>query len=263
LILDAFELAGHRIVVNASIQQIQTYLAGLEPQLTRRFCVDIGAHDGLYQSNILFPCMQGAQGLALEGNSRRFAALQSFYGQYLPWVRTQQAWVTPANILSILAAQAVPETFTLLSLDLDGFDYEVLAAVLTEFQPRLICAEINETIPPPLRFWVHYQPDYQAQGDHFYGMSLSALADLGQTHGYQLVALCFNNALLVHDAVNRWPVLSPELAYQSYRQGPKPEWNRKMEPLLRLSPAEGLAWLHAHFARPPQSYHASLPQTPL
>ena len=53
-----------------------------------------------------------------------------------------------------------------------------IAVGLSDYRPRLICSEINEKIPPPIKFTVKYSPNHYWQGDHFYGQSISQLYKL-------------------------------------------------------------------------------------
>jgi hypothetical protein len=247
MIMDEFTVGNYRIVINSSLKPIQHYLSGL-PEMAP-ICVDIGASDGLNQSNSLFLYMHGWQGLSIEANENAFATLEVFYGEYLPWVKLCHKRITPQSSCQLLERYQIPQHFGFLSLDIDSFDYEVLAALLQSYRPTLICAEINEKIPPPLRFWVPYRPEHVYTGDHFYGMSLQALADLATVHDYQLVGLCFNNAFLIAREHNTLPVQSPTQAYaEGYLAGHIPAYNRNLHLLQSLDPEAALAYLNAHFA---------------
>jgi ferredoxin len=116
-------------------------------------------------------------------------------------------------------------------------------------RPVLICTEINETIPPPLRFSqaADATPDAQT---HFFGYSLALLSDLAQAYNYDLLRLDFNNAFLLAREYNHfWPNLSAEAAYVNYRQNPRPKYNADMEELLALPPDLAQTFIHRHFAR--------------
>ncbi|PKL75118.1 MAG: hypothetical protein CVV27_17060, partial [Candidatus Melainabacteria bacterium HGW-Melainabacteria-1] len=145
----------------------------------------------------------------------------------------------------------IPRQFGFLSLDIDSFDFDILATLLCNYRPALICAEINEKIPPPLRFRVQYDPDFIYSGDHFYGMSLASLYDLSQHHDYQLLELCFNNAILIaaEQRPSDWPPKSPDAAYaEGFLNHPPLDYNQNLAALQRLAPETGLAFLQAHFA---------------
>jgi hypothetical protein len=127
-----------------------------------------------------------------------------------------------------------------------------LEQILTKYRPRLICAEINEKIPPPIKFTVKWNPAYAWAGDHFYGQSISQLHMLCTRTNYALVELHYNNAFLVPLECNPKSKLSPEEAYQSgYLNKPdrkdKFPWNSNMEDLLHMQPEQALAFIDAFF----------------
>jgi hypothetical protein len=218
-----------------------------------RSYVDIAAGDGETMSNTLGLARAGWEGLAVEADAELFADLTSVYRQF-PRVRLARETVTPDNVVDLLRTHGVPGDFGVLSLDIDGYDHFVLARLLETFRPGLICAEINEAIPPPVRFAVTYRPDHAWARDHFYGQSLAMLDELRARHGYALVQVEYNNAFLVPAECS--PVASRPVA-EVYREGylARPDrlsrlpWNREMEFLQGLSPEEVVAALHARFAR--------------
>jgi len=218
-----------------------------------RFCVDIGASDGTSFSNTYALFQNGWAGLAVECDAEKFAALavrlKNFAGAALSRCR-----VTPANVIGLLEAHGVPANFTFLSLDIDGYDYYVLEQLLERFQPSLICAEINEKIPPPIKFSVKWSPDYWWATDHFYGQSLAQLAHLGSRHDYALTRVEFNNAFLIQRAICPVAAVTPEAAYRTgYADRPdrkkKTPWNADMEALLTMPPQEGVEFLRKYFAK--------------
>jgi FkbM family methyltransferase len=217
------------------------------------FCVDIAASDGFTMSNTYFLFKQGWRGLAVEGESDRFAQLATRY-QELPNVNLSKCFVTPANVVSLLTAHQVPQQFSFLNLDIDGYDYYVLEQIVTAFRPLLICVEINEKVPPPLKFTVHWDENYKHSGDHFYGQSICQLNLLCQRYDYALVELHYNNAFLIPAELNPLPALTPEAAYhQGYlERGDRQEkfpWNADVEDLLHLSPDEACDRIHTLFAQ--------------
>lgn len=258
MILDDFKLGNTRIVINQSIQSIHRYTQGLASE-GERICVDLGASDGLNQSNTLWLYFKGWSGLSLDSDPTAMARLHAFYAQHLPQVQTQLLQITPENICSVLNQAQIPKDFAFLSLDIDSFDYDVLNTLLSEYRPTIICAEINEKFPPPIFFKVNFRPEHTYSGDHFYGMSLSALSELAQRHDYQVVELCFNNLFLIAKESNRWPVLDAEEAYKNYRLGPKPLWNHNVAELLTLEPQAALKFIGQLFADyPKESYQLGL-----
>ena len=165
-------------------------------QWRHKFAVDIGAGDGEFMSNSYRLFKEGWNGIAFEWNGRQFAKLAYLYSP-LSNVSLVRGRVTPDNVLHLLAACDAPKEFGYLGLDIDSYDHFVLEKVLSAYRPSLICAEINEKIPPPLRFTVKWESEGSWGTDHFYGQSLSMLEDLGKRQNYDLVRLEYNNAFLV------------------------------------------------------------------
>ena len=66
------------------------------------------------------------------------------FGRHWPRKRTTVNTVTAQ---SIFEAQQVPKEFALLSIDVEGHDYEVLTSFdLDEFRPRLIVIEMHQFV---------------------------------------------------------------------------------------------------------------------
>ncbi len=217
------------------------------------FVVDIAASDGVTMSNTCALYRSGLPGLAVECDDERFRALSRHYRR-LSRVQLRQSKVTPDNVCSLLAEARVPADFSVLSLDIDGYDYFVLAAILAHYRPAIICTEINESVPPPLKFAVHYHPDFVWATDHFFGQSLSKVCELAETCGYDLVQLDYNNAFLVRSDFNPLPVLAPREAYdQGYRLKPDRRENfpanTELDPVLDMAPPQALAFIEGAFRR--------------
>jgi hypothetical protein len=225
-------------------------------------CVDIAASDGVTMSNTYFLFRQGWAGLAVEYDACRFASLAATYSS-LPGVNLAKCKVTPLNAVSLLKANALPANFGFLNLDIDGYDYFVLEQILGEFRPSLICVEINEKIPPPVKFTVKWNPDYVWEADNFYGQSISQLYSLCPAFSYSLVELHYNNAFLVPSEINILPSLTPKEAYQKgyLDQRDRLErfpWNANMEPLLSLPPEEAVTFINRVFSDRKDQFLCSL-----
>lgn len=235
---------------------LQELLRSLE--LHEGWVVDIAACDGVTNSNSLALYASGWGGLAVEGDPASFGRLAQVY-RGSPGVQLARLWVSPENVVPILRAHSVPEEFEVLSLDIDGYDHFVLAAMLEEFRPLVICAEINEMIPPPIKFAVRYDPSYQWQGGHFFGQSLSKLAELGGSYGYGIADVHYNNAFLVRaDRASR-PCLTPDVAYRSgYLDRPdrltRFPWNADVEEIHALDVAGKIAYIEERFSEQAGKY---------
>lgn len=229
---------------------IRELLGKLAPR--HRFAIDIGAGDGETMSNTYALFRAGWEGLAAEWDPGRFAKLAYRFARF-PGARLCRVRVTPDNAPGLLAAAEAPREPGFLSLDIDSFDYFVLERILSAYRPALICAEINEKIPPPLKFAVKWDPAHRWSRDHFFGQSLSMLEDLGKRHGYVLAGLEYNNAFLAPAGSGAGPGLTAEEAYHiGYVSRPdrliRLPWNRDMEPLLGMDPGAARAFVREKFA---------------
>lgn len=162
--------------------------------------------------------------------------------------------ITPTNATDLIEGITDNITPKLIDIDIDGYDYFVLKALLNKFTPSLIVAEINEKIPPPIKFTVKYDPDYWWDSSHFYGMSLSKMCELAKEYGYELINLTYNNVFLVHKDKN--PGLETYTAKEAYDRFYRyAGWeryfshNEDMRPLLRYTPENGVNFLHDLFKK--------------
>lgn len=231
---------------------IARYLSTLLPPDQRPFVVDIAAGDGVFLSNTLELFKGGARGIAVEYDAAKFRNLTFAYSGF-EGVSLFRTKAFPSNVLSLLEAGLAPKDFAFLNLDIDSYDYFILDRLLASYRPLLICAEINEIIPPPLKFTVLFDPDHGwNSGDHFHGQSISKLFELCEKYEYDLVHLLFNNAFLIPREKNTFPALDPATAYrEGYRDRPgRAEMFKRAvpyEPLFDMSPGDAKNFLHDLF----------------
>jgi hypothetical protein len=239
---------------------LRKYIAQLLPAGASRTAVDIGAGDGVRGSNTYALFREGWRGVGFEGSNRKVCKLAAAYKHY-PSVSAANCVVTPSNVVPLLRAYDIEREFGVLSLDIDSYDYWVLDALLSEFRPRVIVTEINEKIPPPIRFVVKYDPAFQMT-HHFFGYSIESLAELAARYDYAILEVEYNNAFL---APRELPGVRPLDAATAYRQGyferadrrEKFRANANMELLHTLSPAEAVKFLDAFYARHRGKYELS------
>lgn len=224
--------------------------------MPKTFC-DIGAGDGvpgpLSGSNTHRLASAGWGGLCVEMDGESFGRLARQFNA--PCIRLLKTKITPHNAWQILSALAPPEDIGFLSIDIDGYDYEVLDILLSKCRPRLVCCEINEKIPPPLKFFVKYSPSYAWGCDHFYGFSVSMLDDICAAHGYGIIDLDYHNAFLVpNESCAGRPRLAAADAYRRGYLG-RPDrkacfpWNADVERLITMGADEALAAVVSMFRK--------------
>ena len=178
----------------------------LLPFSKKRYCVDVGAWDGVHLSNT-YSLLVGVDdnkqhnnqsewsGVLIEADQQRFQELKKLhdgFGNICVCAEVSCDPCSPKSLLSILKRDApdLPQNFDLLSIDVDGMDYWVMANVLglsspenstDSYRPNVICVEFNPTMPTDL---VYVQP----RSDTIrHGSSLSAFVELADASGYILV----------------------------------------------------------------------------
>jgi len=151
-----------------------------------RYFVEFGAENGTEGNCVRLAREEGWQGLFLEADPAKYAALASGYRD-APGIRAVQSRVTDQNIEDLLASNSVPAEFDVLSIDIDGNDYWVWAAI-RRWRPRLVVIEYNAAYPPPRTWVMKPNPEHVWDGTTYYGASLASLAKLGREKGYVLVA---------------------------------------------------------------------------
>jgi hypothetical protein len=227
------------------------FINKLLPADHNRTAVDIGAGDGVKASNTYALFLKGWRGLGVEGHRRRARRLAKAYRKFEE-VEPVRSLVTPSNVVQLLRSHGIPTDFSVLSLDIDSYDYFVLDALLESFRPYLVVTEINEKIPPPIKFVVTYDPDFEPF-HHFFGNSISSLEELCEKHGYAIIGLEYNNAFL---APSNLPGIQALSAEEAYRAGylertdrhEKFHRNYDMEALQTMSRSEGISFINDYFS---------------
>src|SRR5687767_11434612 len=125
---------------------------GIIAEITRRLGVETGyfvefgieaAAEGncVFLANIL-----GWRGLFIENDPAMFVELSRKY-RFNPNVATANALVSPEKIDAIFRAEAVPDDFDILAIDVDGNDYWVWHGMRT-YQPKVVIIEYNAGLDP-------------------------------------------------------------------------------------------------------------------
>ena len=239
-------------------QILKQYIDDLVPKDQPRTIVDIGAGNGVRWSNSYALVLEGWNALGIEADPHKYDLLSQVYRRF-PNARASHSRVQPDSINSLLEGFAIPKNFSVLCLDIDGNDYWILDAILSSFRPRLIVTEINEKIPPPIRFVVKYDPDFKLR-HHFYGYSMAALGDLCARHGYGVLRLEYNNAFIAPVELAGERFIDAPVAYdRGYRNRAdrkKRFWlNFDVDALLSMSPEQGIEFLKNFYAKDEGNYY--------
>jgi len=195
--------------------------------------VDIGSSDGTSESNSFLLAKSNCKGFCAECDPVKFAAMKKCY-EGIQNVRLSNERVTPSNVVPLLMESDVRTDFSFLSLDIDGYDYFVLESLLNVYRPKLICTEINEKIPYPVKFTVLYSDEYAWSGNHFYGMSLAKLEDICKHFNYKLIELDLYNAFLCPEEVGPHALDFSEAYTLGYKNRKRPAYNANVDHWLEI-----------------------------
>jgi hypothetical protein len=162
---------------------------------TDGWCVEFGAYDGLYLSNVRKLILEERyRAILIEGDDRKFQSLRRNYASNNE-VETVNAFVgfdADNGLDKILSSYSIPKNFDFLSIDIDGNDYHVWEAI-KEYRPKVVCVEFNPTIPSEVHFVQARDPRITQ------GCSLLALDQLARSKGYQAVCVLPWNAFFVDE----------------------------------------------------------------
>ncbi len=193
----------------------------------------------------------------IEADHHKYELLKRVYRRF-PNAQACHRRVQPDGVVSLLESFNVDRDFSVLCLDTDGNDYWILDAILSSFHPRLIVTEINEKIPPPIRFVVKYDPAFQLR-HHFYGYSIAALSDLCERHGYGILRLEYNNAFLAPLELGGTFINSDTAYSRGYRDRADRKrrfaLNFDVDALLWMTPAAGVEFLERFYANDEGNYY--------
>lgn len=158
-----------------------------------QWCVEFGAWDGIYLSNVRSLIkQQNYSAILIEGSKKKHEELTKNYSEYKNIITLNEfvGYSKIDNLDNILKDTPIPKDFDFLSIDVDGNDYHIWNA-MSEYSPKLVCIEFNPTIPTEVKFIQAADPSVNQ------GNSLLALVELAKQKGYELVSVLPWNAFFV------------------------------------------------------------------
>ena len=158
-----------------------------------RWCCEFGAWDGKHLSNTYnLLTNHGWHGVMIEADARKCIELrQTYANNSRVIVLNGMVGFEGNNTLDkLLSNTPIPVNFDLISIDIDGNDYHVWAALQT-YAPKVVVIEFNPTIPNSIEFI------QEARFTVNHGSSVGAIVDLGKKKGYELIAATAFNAIFV------------------------------------------------------------------
>jgi hypothetical protein len=142
--------------------------------LTNAYFVEFGVENGAECNTRFLRAEQGWRGLMMDGS----------HGN--PAINLHKEFITAENIQSLFEKYNVPETFDLLSIDIDRNDFYVWHAI-DKYHPRVVVIEYNASHLPDEDKVCIYDPQAMWDLTNYFGASHLAYARLGRAKGYTLV----------------------------------------------------------------------------
>jgi hypothetical protein len=163
---------------------------GIIAEITRRlgietgYFVEFGIETGAEGNCVFLANILGWRGLFLEGDAAMFAELSRKY-RFNPNVAAANALMSPENIDEVFRAEAVPDDFDILAIDVDGNDYWVWQGMRT-YRPKVVIIEYNAALDPAKQLVQPFRNEGW-DGTNYFGASLGAMRALATEKGYRLV----------------------------------------------------------------------------
>jgi hypothetical protein len=224
--------------------------------LKTHFFVDIGASNDVQESQTEFLLDKGWKGLMFEADEQKFAGLLKRLSIFPCEIINSK--ITPDNILALLEENNTPENFYL-SLDVDSYDYYILQKILTKYTPQLIISEINEKIPPPIKFSVSYKENISWDGTHFYGYSICMLEDVLNKYGYKILSLDYNNVVLIPGKQKEEISYIYERGYYNTKDRKQRfYYNENFEEIFSMTIEDQINFINNYFSNYKQNYIISV-----
>lgn len=197
---------------------IRTNILEKIPNLTK-YIIDIGASSGQETDPVFsFFKHDNYAGLCIEAGDSIYELQKKLPQDEIKKVKD---FATPETIISIFIKNNVPLYPDILKIDIDGYDLSVLREVLNaNYRPKVIIAEINEKIPPPIYFEIKYSKDYAWDASHCFGFSLEAGRQTLEKYEYTVVSLFEgNNAIFVDNKYLKQLNIEDKSIWQIYIEG--------------------------------------------
>ena len=181
-----------------------TSLKHIEPEILDKifeviegdnWCVEFGADDGKRLSNTWnLLTIKGWSGVLIEADKKKFVKLTENYKD-INRVICFKKFVNfsgPNTIDNILSETEIPQSFDLLSIDIDGNDYHIWDSI-KKYTPKVVIIEFNPSFPINIEFI--QSKDMKIKQ----GSSYRSIVMLGNQKSYQLIAVTDINAIFVRN----------------------------------------------------------------
>ena len=150
--------------------------------------IEFGCGNGI-ENNTAQLILDGFVGCWLDGSHENILCVENNLGGLIfPALWVREAFLDLNNVEKItkdFAAFLGTQEIDFCSLDIDGNDSHLLAGILSQVTPKLLCVEYNAKFPPPTALEIEYDSSRVWQQDDYFGASLQAFVNI--LEGYKLV----------------------------------------------------------------------------
>jgi hypothetical protein len=160
---------------------------------SNRSFIEIGASDGIDNNTAWLAIAEKYCGLMIEGDARKSARARRLLPGYALAIDCLALFVTRASVADIVtrALYADPDVC---SLDIDGNDYHIAAALLDAgLRPKIWVVEYNAAFGPERRVTIDYSDTFDFTTAHpsqlYYGVSIAGWRALFAQRGYRFVSV--------------------------------------------------------------------------
>lgn len=181
----------------------------------RGLCCEFGAWDGIHLSNTRRLMERGWRGLMIEADSGRFEDLLKTYPPSSRAISVRALVDSGENSLAKIAARSgINDRFDLVSMDVDGLDYQIFST-LDEFHepPLVVCVEVHTCHKPD-----DITPVPVEIAQKGCGQPMGRFVKRGQEMGYRLISFIGTNAIFIHADANQNAELPTMTAAQAVEQ---------------------------------------------
>ncbi|GAB3793499.1 hypothetical protein GCM10028819_05250 [Spirosoma humi] len=176
------------------------------------------------ESNTRFLLMHDNwQGLVIDGSSENIDYIKKDPIYWKFDLTAINSFITTENINQLLQDNGFDGKIGILSIDIDGNDYWVWKAI-SVCDPDIVIIEYNSLFGIDRSITVPYEPSFYRLSAHYsglyFGASLKALCDLGETKGYSLVGcnMAGNNAYFIKNKlVENIQIVTPQEGFVQAR----------------------------------------------
>jgi hypothetical protein len=167
---------------------IQFLISNIE--IRNRTFIEFGVED-FFESNCRFLMMKDNwSGYVIDGSAKNINRLKSSYFYWRYNLQAKESFITRENIKSLLEESGFDNEPGILSVDIDGVDYHILAE-LDNWKPSILIVEFNGILGNSRPVTVPYDGAFYRSAKHYsnlyYGANLPAFMHIANIRGYALV----------------------------------------------------------------------------